>query len=84
MSRKLNLESEKARDLTHSYSFWKVHQPSVKDALAAIDLHRQTQISFWDAMILQSAKELNCKQIYSEDLNDGQLIGGIKIINPFS
>jgi predicted nucleic acid-binding protein len=33
---------------------------SFEDVLAAIDLHRLHQVSFWDALILRAAKEGGC------------------------
>ncbi len=40
-------------------------------------------ISWWDSMIVAAAKIVGCKTIYSEDLSNGQIIEGIKIVNPF-
>jgi predicted nucleic acid-binding protein len=54
------------------------------DVLAAIDIHQRTGTSFRDAMILRSAKELNCQILHSEDLNSSQEYEGIQVRNPFS
>jgi predicted nucleic acid-binding protein len=51
--------------------------------LAAIDIHQRTGASFWDAMILRSAKELRCGTLHSEDLNPGQAYEGVQVRNPF-
>jgi predicted nucleic acid-binding protein len=50
---------------------------------AAIDIHRRTGASFWDAMILRSALELGCQILHSEDLNAGQGCDGVEVRNPF-
>ncbi|MCX6055035.1 MAG: hypothetical protein NTZ74_09005 [Chloroflexi bacterium] len=60
-----------------------MHSPEVNDILAAIELQQQYQISFWDAVMVWSAVALGCNVIWSEDLNDGQIIQGVKIQNPF-
>ena len=40
--------------------------------------------SFWDSMMLAAAIENQCKEIYSEDMQNNQIIEGtLKIINPF-
>lgn len=52
--------------------------------MAAIDLQQRLQISFWDAMILRSAVELDCELIWSEDLNAGQVYEGVRVANPFT
>jgi hypothetical protein len=45
--------------------------------------NRINRISFWDALVLQSALALGCKVVWSEDLNSGQLYDEVKVINPF-
>jgi len=60
-----------------------VHAPAAGDVLAAIDIHQRTGTSFWDAMILRSAKELGCQTLHSEDLNPGQAYEGVQVRNPF-
>lgn len=62
---------------------WHVHTPAVSDVLAAIDIHDRTGVSFWDAMIIRSAKELDCKTLHTEDLNSGQTYEGVQVRNPF-
>jgi predicted nucleic acid-binding protein len=41
-------------------------------------------ISYWDAAIVAAAEALGAHTIYSEDLNDGQHYGQVRIVNPFS
>ena len=41
-------------------------------------------ISYWDAAILAAAEALGSRIVYSEDLNDGQRYGEVRVINPFS
>lgn len=66
-------------DLAH----WHVHTPAAGDVLAAIEIHQRTGASFWDAMILRSAKELGCGTLHSGDLNPGQAYEGVRVSNPF-
>lgn len=77
------LDAKKASDIVSQLVLWRVHEPKTEDVLTAIDLHREAQISFWDAMILQSASKLGCGVLYSEDLNPGQRIAGVEVVNPF-
>jgi predicted nucleic acid-binding protein len=42
------------------------------------------QISFWDALIVASAEQAGATQLLTDDLNSGQSIAGIKIINPLT
>lgn len=50
----------------------------------AIDCSILNQISFWDALIIAAAESAKCEEIWTEDLNEGQIIRGVKIVNPFS
>ena len=49
----------------------------------AADVHVQSKVSFWDALVLVAAASANCEQLFSEDLNDGQTICGVTVANPF-
>ena len=51
--------------------------------VVAIELHRQTRISFWDALIVQAARLAGAAVLYSEDFQHGSSLGGIPIVNPF-
>ena len=46
-------------------------------------IHRQYSLSFWDSLILAAAIEASAEVLYSEDMDSGQEIGGVKIVNPF-
>jgi len=52
--------------------------------LDAIELQRKTQLSFWDSLVVQAAIDSGCEALYTEDLNAGQRIGSVTIVNPFS
>jgi predicted nucleic acid-binding protein len=77
------LEATAAARIIDDLAHWHVHAPAAPDVLAAIDIHQRTGASFWDAMILRSAKELDCQTLHSEDLNSGQEYDGIQVSNPF-
>jgi|ERR1035438_3275709 predicted nucleic acid-binding protein len=49
----------------------------------AAGLSAQDRISFWDALIVVAAARSGAKVLYTEDLNDGQEIFGVRIKNPF-
>ena len=69
--------------LVEDLSAWTVHAPGPRDVLSAIELHERVGVSFWDAMILTSARSLGCRVLYSEDLNAGQSYDGVRVVNPF-
>jgi len=50
----------------------------------AIELSERYAISYWDAAILAAAQALDANTVYSEDLNDGQQYGRVRVVNPFA
>ena len=46
------------------------------------DIHRY-DLQFYDSLLLATAKENECDEFLTEDLNDGQMYCGIKAVNPF-
>ena len=63
---------------------WKVFTPTAADVLAAIGLHTQARLGFWDTMIVIAAAESGSDVLWTEDLSDGQSIRGVRIRNPFA
>jgi predicted nucleic acid-binding protein len=51
---------------------------------AAVGLADQAQLSFWDALVVVAAARTGAAVLYTEDLNDGQEILGVRICNPFA
>jgi predicted nucleic acid-binding protein len=49
----------------------------------ALRVARRYDYRFFDARMIASALEASCDVLYSEDLQDGQKIGGFTIRNPF-
>lgn len=41
-------------------------------------------LSWWDALIVSAAQIGGCAYLLTEDLNDGQAIGSLQVLNPFS
>lgn len=58
-------------------------QTDDKFQLRALDMYERYSLSFYDAAIVQSANDLNCTILYSEDLQDGAIYGKVKVVNPF-
>ena len=71
-----------AREIIKTYGVWIHHVTTVETITRATELAELARISFWDALIVASAEEVDAAELLSEDLNDGQAIVGIKIVNP--
>ncbi len=77
------LAPEAAAQIIADLAVWEVHSPNASDVISAIQLQTRYQLSFWDAMILTSAQQLDCETVWSEDLNAGQEYGNAVVRNPF-
>lgn len=77
------LSTQDALEFMHNVSILETVRPDFHLVVAAIHLHRQYMLSFWDALILQSAKIAGCSQILTEDLQDGFCLEGLMVKNPF-
>jgi predicted nucleic acid-binding protein len=82
-TRKLGLDPELVRQKVETYCRFDVVEPVAADILAAIDFHRLHRISYWDALVLHCAKQAGCRVLLTEDMQHGQVIDGVRIVNPF-
>ena len=81
----------RAAALTHEEALawlqlWKRHDVqsvTVPHVDLALELAHRFAIGYFDALILAAARLADCKTVYSEDLNDGQDYGGVRVENPF-
>ena len=78
------LTSDATAQIISDLATWTVHSPTSTDVLNAIEIQQRHQLSFWDAMVINSAIQLGCDILWSEDLNDGQFYDGVRVSNPFN
>lgn len=59
--------------------------PATRDAVlaAAADMARFHGLQFWDAIVCAAAIEARAKALLTEDMQDGRVIDGLQIVNPF-
>ena len=72
-----------ARAIIEYLSTWDVVTNDKYITLNAIDLQEKYRFSFWDSLVIQAAIKGGTTILMSEDLPDGQVIEGLKIVNPF-
>ncbi|MDR0591774.1 MAG: PIN domain-containing protein [Bifidobacteriaceae bacterium] len=77
------LSGAQAAALVRSFTRFAVQGSSAGLVLAAISLAQSSQLSLWDAAIIAAAQALGCDELLTDDLNDGQVIGGVQVRNPF-
>lgn len=73
-----------AREVIKTYGVWVRHATTVETVTRATELAELARISFWDALIVASAEEVDAEELLSEDLSHGQAIAGVRIVNPLA
>lgn len=82
-TRKLGIDAAEARRKVEIYSRFQLVEPRLSDVLEAIDIYRLHRINYWDAMVLHCASKSGCRVVFTEDLQHGQVIKDVCIVNPF-
>jgi predicted nucleic acid-binding protein len=54
------------------------------DIAEALLIHSHHKLQFWDAVLWATARRSGCTTLFTEDMQDGRLLGGVTIRNPFS
>ena len=82
-TKKLLLPKDKVLNIIESLKNVRTVSMTRKLIVDAIHINIERQFSIWDFLVISAAADANCSVIYSEDLNDGQIVNGVKIVNPF-
>jgi predicted nucleic acid-binding protein len=57
--------------------------PSPELLETALMIRRETGFAFYDSLVIATAQAAQCQILYSEDMHHGQLVGSVRIVNPF-
>ena len=77
------LDRSQATTLVKDYLSWTVLENTVELFQHGCELQSRWQLSLWDAMIIAAACASGASELLSEDLNAGQEIAGVRVVNPF-
>jgi predicted nucleic acid-binding protein len=77
------LEHEQAVALIESWLRFRVQEMTVSVMRHAVDGAARWGISYWDAAIVEAAREAGCTILLTEDLQDGMDFGGVRVTDPF-
>ena len=75
-------ESDALEAVRHLTALSVVHV-DVELITIAIIFSQEHKISFWDALIVATARSAGCRELLTEDLQDGWRIDGLEVVNPF-
>jgi len=80
---KLGLDRERAARACFAFAEWPVVASDLPLAMKAMARAAQSQLSIWDAMIVEAALRGGAATLVSEDLTHGQRFGALVVCNPF-
>ena len=81
-TKKLGADPLMIKDILHSFEQFEIviiNQPLIYDAIDCSIINR---LSFWDSLIIVAAESACCETLWTEDLNEGQIIRSVRIENP--
>jgi len=79
---KLKLKPILVKGIIHGFENMEVVSIGTELINDAIDTSIQYKLSFWDSLVIVSAESAKCQFLYTEDLNEGQIMRNVKIQNP--
>lgn len=82
-SRSDALTHEQAASLVESFLRFPTAEITVDVMRATMGLRERFRLSYWDAAILEAARDLGCEVVLSEDLGDGMDYDGVRVEDPF-
>jgi len=84
LTRKLSskLPASEARDVVSDFLSWSIYQIAPTDIGEASEIEDHGY-TFWDSLVITDARNSSAEVFYSEDMQDGHMLGDLKIINLF-
>ena len=74
---------EVAAGLIESWTRFQIQDMTLPVLNEALRISKRYRLSFWDSTIIAAARAIGCDRLFTEDLNHGQKVEGITILNPF-
>ncbi len=81
-SRPGRLTHDQAAGLVEPFLRFDLRETTKELVLAAMAAKERFHVSHWDAAIIESARLSGGDAVLSEDLNDGQDFGGVRVVDP--
>jgi predicted nucleic acid-binding protein len=77
------LSAGDARAEVRRYQLWQPWQTDHATVESAWALESRWGLSYWDALMVAAAQQQGCTHLLTEDLQHGQQIDSLRIVNPF-
>lgn len=82
-SRPFPLEPAQAREALETYLRFPVVDGTLELIEQALEIEGRTNFNYWDCAIIAAAVLSGCDVLYTEDMQHGREIAGVRIVNPF-
>ncbi|NBQ86235.1 MAG: PIN domain-containing protein [Betaproteobacteria bacterium] len=82
-TRKLGLSQGDARAKVRRFQLWQPWQIDHQTVETAWGVEARFGLNYWDALIVAAAAQSGCSHLLTEDMQHGQQIDAITLINPF-
>lgn len=77
------LSFELATDLVRAWRRFPIQEMTLSLLDQGLALFRQHRFSFWDSMIVAAALAQGCDILFTEDMQHGRIVEGLRIVDPF-
>lgn len=77
------LSDEQAREMVDYFTTFRTLSEDIGMVLGAVRRTGELSISFWDALIVEAALKSGADRLFTEDMQHGQIIEGMRVENPF-
>jgi len=82
--KKLKLPSQIVSGLLRYFEQLPIVNPDRELARRGLEIRDMYKIQYYDSVIIAAAERCGATEIFTEDLNYGQLYCGVKAVNPFN
>lgn len=76
-------DRQRARQDVLSLASWRPVTIDARVLQAAWSVQDRYRLSWWDALIVAAAQVAGCAYLLTEDLQDDQILGTVRVVNPF-
>ena len=84
LTRKLTrFHAAEARQVVRELAAWRPVTPDLPLFEHSWRLQERYRLSWWDALIVAAARASDCAILLTADLQHGQVLDGVRVVNPF-
>jgi predicted nucleic acid-binding protein len=77
------ISHEDATSLLTAWLRFEIVENTITVLWIALELAAANNFSIWDNLIIAAAQASGCETLYTEDMQHGRTVAGVRIVNPF-